>query len=143
MEHEIIVKLETAIDHLSGEELGLALEALNEMPETLDALFLPGIGKKNRPAGLLQVLCAPGHEETLCAAIFRHTHTLGVRIQKIERVVLPRFADNAEVDGEILPAKIYEVEGYAFARPEADALRGLARRRKTGAPALRFAKYRK
>lgn len=140
MKHEIIIQMETAIDHLTGEELGQALEALNGMPEVLDAIYLCGLGKKNRPAGLLQVLCREENSDAVCAAIFRHTHTLGIRMQKIERVVLPRGIGEEECAGESAPAKIYELEGMSYARPEADAAREIARKRKVGAPALRFAR---
>lgn len=76
MRKETIIKLESTIDHLSGEEIGFALQVLNEMQEVLDASYFCGIGKKNRPCGKLEVLCARGNEELVISAIFRHTHTL-------------------------------------------------------------------
>lgn len=137
---EQVVQLETHLDHLSGEELGLALTALSGMDGILDALWLPGIGKKNRPAGLLRVLCRPADEAEAAAAVFRHTHTLGLRRQTLERVVLPRAATTLVLAGEPVAAKEYYVEGRACVRPEADALRNLAARLGVGAPALRFGK---
>ncbi len=138
MQREKIIQLETVVDHLSGEEIGMALCALNDDPMILDAIYLPGIGKKNRPAGLFQVLCHPGNEEKAAAAIFRHTHTLGVRISMIERFVLPRSATTANVCGHKIRAKSYEVDGCACLRPEADEIAAVAANLGVGAPALRL-----
>lgn len=138
METEKIIILETVLDHLTGEELGTAIEKLNGMPEILDAIFLTGIGKKNRPAGLLQVLCRPEHESETKDAVFRHTHALGLRRSETERYVLPRHAGKMETHGETVATKIHEIENRQYARPEADAISNLADRLNLGAPALRF-----
>jgi len=70
-------------------------------------------------------------------AVLRHTHTLGLRVQMLERVVAPRHAADVEVAGQQLPAKEYVIEGQTYVRPEADALQNLARQRGLGVPALR------
>ena len=115
----------------------MALTALSSMPEVLDVLWLPGVGKKNRPAGLLRVLCLPGQRPEVAEAVLRHTHTLGLRVQTLERIVAPRHAAVAEVAGQQLPAKEYVIEGQTYIRPEADALEAAARQRGIGVPALR------
>ena len=115
----------------------MALTALSSMPEVLDVLWLPGVGKKNRPAGLLRVLCLPGQRPEVAEAVLRHTHTLGLRVQTLERIVAPRHAAVAEVAGQQLPAKEYVIEGQTYLRPEADALEAAARQRGVGVPALR------
>lgn len=135
--NEAVVQFESHIDHLNGEDLGMALTALSSMPEVLDVLWLPGVGKKNRPAGLLRVLCLPGHRPEVADAVLRHTHTLGLRVQTLERIVGPRHAAVAEVAGQQLPAKEYVIEGQTYLRPEADALEAAARQRGVGVPALR------
>lgn len=135
---EQVLQLETHLDHLSGEELGLAITALAALPQTLDVLWLPGIGKKNRPAGLLRVLCRPVHGESVSLAVLRHTHSLGLRRQRLERLVLPREAADASSAGATLAAKAYTLEGRRYVRPEADAVRAAADSLGVGAPALRF-----
>ena len=135
--NESVVQFESHIDHLNGEDLGMALTALCAMPEVLDVLWLPGVGKKNRPAGLLRVLCLPGQRQCVADAVLRHTHTLGLRVQTLERIVAPRHAATAEVAGQQLPAKEYVIEGQTYIRPEADALEAAARQRGIGVPALR------
>ena len=67
------------------------------MPEVLDVLWLPGVGKKNRPAGLLRVLCLPGQRDCVENAVLRHTHTLGLREQTLDRVVAPRRAVSVDM----------------------------------------------
>lgn len=138
--NEAVIQFESHIDHLNGEDLGMALTALSTMPEVLDVLWLPGVGKKNRPAGLLRVLCLPGQRTCVADAVLRHTHTLGLRVQALERIVAPRHAATAEVAGQQLPAKEYVIEGQPYIRPEADALEAAARQRGVGVPALRNAR---
>lgn len=140
MKIEKIVQFETCLDHLAGEELGQALEALNAMKEVLDAIYLGGVGKKNRPAGLLQVLCAPEDDATVRDAIFRHTHALGLRRQIIERYILPRFAATVDIENEKIAAKAHELENRIYIRPEADELAKLAKKKGVGTPGLRFLK---
>ena len=135
---EQVLQLETHLDHLSGEELGMALTALAASPEVLDVLWLPGIGKKNRPAGLLRVLCRPEDEEGVSLGLLRHTHSLGLRRQCLERLVLPREAAELIDAGERLEAKAYILEGRRYVRAEAEAVKSASARLGVGAPALRF-----
>lgn len=143
MDTEKVILLETVLDHLTGEELGTALEKLNAMPETLDAIFLTGIGKKNRPSGLLQVLCRPENEAVARDAVFRHTHALGLRRAEMERYVLPRHHIQMKIGGHALDAKVHEIENRLYARPEADAISALADEFNIGVPALRFTQIKK
>ena len=140
MKKETIIQLETALDHLSGEEIGSAIKALSSSDIILDVIYLTGIGKKNRPCGLLQALCAPRDEDRAAAEIFRHTHTLGLRIQRIERIIVERWETVEDVGGEKIRAKGYALEDKTYIRPEADEIERLAARASVGAPAFRFVK---
>lgn len=140
MRLENVIQLETMVDHLTGEEAGLALDFLNAMSEVLDAVWLPGIGKKNRPCGILQALCRPEDEECVARAIFRHTHSLGVRRMPLQRYVLPRETGQLETGAGEIRAKFYDLDGSTWARPEADAIRELASQAQLGAPAFRIHK---
>lgn len=138
MTKETITQMETNIDHLTGEELGEALLNLNEMPIVLDAIFIQAMGKKNRPCGILQVLCKPENEQEVVSVIFRHTHTLGIRTFQVERYILPRRVDYLPTDKGSTKIKIYELDGQEYLRPEADELAKEAKRKNTGVPSLRF-----
>lgn len=129
--------LEAHIDHLTGEELGHALDRIME-EGALDVLWLPGIMKKGRSGGLLRVMCAPETLEAVQASVFRHTHSLGLRKTLVERVVLPRQAGTVNVDGEPLAAKVYTVEGSSFTRPEHEALALAAKKRRVGVVGMRL-----
>lgn len=142
MRKETIVKLESTIDHLSGEEIGSALQILNGMREVLDASYFGGLGKKNRPCGKLEVLCEKGNEDKVIRAIFRHTHTLGLRIMEVERLVLERSEGELELEEGLVKSKNYLLEGARYQRPEADELMRLAQAKGLGMPALRFIKSR-
>jgi len=137
---EQVTLLETHIDHLSGEELGSAVTALGASdPAPLDILWLPGLTKKNRPGGCLRVLCRPEHAGTLTTALFRHTHSLGIRRQQMERVVLPRVATTLQSPAGLLRAKSYLLEGQEYIRPEQDALNDAAHKLGLGVPGVRLA----
>ncbi len=117
--------LESHIDHLSGEELGAALDALLAAG-AVDVIQLPGYMKKNRPGILLRALCLPADLERVRAAFFRHTHTLGVRQRLEDRVCLPRRPASLETPDGVLPAKAYDLAGQTFIRAEHDARLTLA-----------------
>lgn len=122
--------LESHIDHLSGEEMGLVFTALMD-EGALDVLYLPGIMKKNRPGGVLRVICAKDQLDKLENAFFRHTHTLGIRRRLEERKIIPRQSRqliSPHLSATPLTAKTYVVDGQEYTKPELDALEALARK---------------
>lgn len=119
--------LECTLDHLTGEELGAALQAIMDAG-ALDVIFLPGMMKKNRPGGLLQVLCEETALQRVEAAAFRHTCTLGLRRTLAQRRVLPRQAATLGTPLGDLAAKEAQGlgEGAPLLRPEHEAMQTLA-----------------
>ncbi len=126
---EHVWMLESNIDHLSGEELGYCYDALFEAG-ALDVLFLPGVMKKSRPGGQLQVMCVEPDLEKVQAAFFRSTLSLGIRRTRVERAVIPRAEGRINTDMGELEAKICLLDGVTYKTPEYEALVKLAR--KTG-----------
>ncbi len=135
---ERIAQLESNIDHLTAEEIGAAIDALSNMHEVLDVLWLHGIGKKNRPMGVLRVLCAEENLSLIQNAIFKHTHTLGVRHSILARCILPR--ESVQVGEELLCGKKYTLDGQDYIRLESDELIKKAKLLGVGVPALRVDK---
>ena len=129
--------LETNVDHLTGEEIGGVFGVLLESG-ALDVLFLPGVMKKNRPGGLLQILCRPGDLPRIRDLAFAQTMTLGLRITETARAVLPRAAVSRPSPWGDLPAKEVLVEGERYSRPEFEALQALARRTGRSVTQLRY-----
>lgn len=134
---ERVVVLETNIDHLTGEEMGAALGAILDSG-ALDVIFLPGVMKKNRPGGLLQVLCRPKDAVRVRETVFAQTMTLGIRITETRRAVLPRQASTRpSIFGE-LAVKEMVVEGSQYSRPEFEALKKMAKRTGRSVAQLRY-----
>lgn len=131
-----VVQLESNVDHLTGEEIGFCFEALMGAG-ALDVLYLPGIMKKNRAGGVLRVLCAPDMADAVQQAFFHHTHTLGIRRSRVERVMLRRHASRMETPLGEMEAKSYSLGGRQISRPEYEALVAFARKTGRSLPELR------
>ena len=123
--------LESHIDHLSGEELGAAMDALLAAG-AVDVIHMPIYMKKNRPGVALRALCAPEKLEGVRAAFFTHTHTLGIRQRLEDRVCLPRRPASLETPDGLVAAKAYNLNGQTFTRAEHDARLTLARSKGKG-----------
>jgi pyridinium-3,5-bisthiocarboxylic acid mononucleotide nickel chelatase len=86
---ERIAVLECHLDDMRGDELGFLVEQLLAGP-AVDALVLPAVGKKGRPAQVLRVLCPVGQEGEVLALLFAGSTTLGARLRVERRVRLAR-----------------------------------------------------
>ncbi len=89
LEKDEIYILESNIDHLTGEELGFIFDYMLKKG-ALDIIYIPGIMKKNRPGGVLQILCKPSDLNNIAREFFKSTLTLGIRIYKTTRLKLKR-----------------------------------------------------
>lgn len=72
------IKIEVNLDDADGELLGYVMEKLLEAGAR-DVFYSPIYMKKNRPAVMLQVLCANGQLQEMSRLIFAETTTLGLR----------------------------------------------------------------
>ncbi len=124
---ERITVLESAVDHLTGEELGDLYQELLRAGAA-DLIYLPGVMKKNRPGGLLQVLVLPESEPEVARAFFRYSLTLGIRRREMERLVAPRRRSRMSTPwGELEAKEIDLARGVRVKRPEFEELRRVAR----------------
>ena len=114
---EEILCAECHVDDMSGEDIGFLLQKIMAGP-ALDAIAMPAIGKKNRPAFVVRVLAACEDEEQILAMLFRHSSSLGVRLERIRRAVLPRQELRIESDWGPIRAKCTRVDGRWRASPE-------------------------
>lgn len=78
------------VDDQTPEDLALGLERLRAQDGVLDVTQAPVAGKQGRLLARIQVLARPAALETIAAACFHETTTLGIRVQTSERLILPR-----------------------------------------------------
>ena len=135
---ERITVLESNLDHLTGEEIGALFEDLFRAG-ALDVIYFPGVMKKNRPGGMLQVLVRPDLAPDVEREFFRQTMTLGLRRRETERLVQSRRESRMETPwGRVRAKEIPRRDGGGVRRPEFEALRSLARKTGYGLAELRY-----
>ena len=131
--------LTTNVDHLTGEELGIFLEKAMQSG-ALDVIHLPGTMKKNRPGSQIQVMCRQKDLARIQEMFFQHTLTLGIRVEKVSRVLLPRKNAEIEWGKEKVQAKEIIYKDKSYLRPEMNALLDLAEKKETSVVELRLAR---
>lgn len=122
---EQIWVLETNLDHLTGEEIGSLFEKLFE-DGALDVFYLPGIMKKNRSGGILQVLCSSRDLACVQDSLFKQTLSLGVRRMQMERVVMQRREVEYPTPWGSITGKQVQAKDKEIKKPEFDSLKELA-----------------
>jgi pyridinium-3,5-bisthiocarboxylic acid mononucleotide nickel chelatase len=95
--------IETTVDDLDPRLWPEILTALRKAGGA-DAWCAPVTAQKGRPGVLLTVLAPDDRVDGVCAAIFAHTSTLGLRLYPVERRALPR--DTVSVDYQGFPINI-------------------------------------
>ncbi len=84
-----LLMIETNIDDMNPEFYDHTMEQLLSLG-VLDVSLVPMQMKKNRPGILLRILCDPSLQAPVAEVLFRETTSLGIRIQEVERIELPR-----------------------------------------------------
>ena len=118
--------LETNLDDVTGEQLGLAVAAALEVG-AFDAWVTPVTMKKGRPGHVLHVLTDATLVEAQRAEIGRITGTMGIRATAVERWPVARSLEQVTVDGMTIRMKV----SSGRAKPEFDDVAQVAA--KTGA----------
>ena len=88
-DHDQVLIMEANIDDMSGELMGHAMERLMEAGAR-DVFFTPIFMKKNRPATKLEVICDESYRDLLQEILLTETSTIGIRMHKVDRVVMQR-----------------------------------------------------
>lgn len=131
MEEEGIFVLEANVDDATGEELGVAMEALFAAG-ALDCHFSPCFMKKNRPGWLVRVVADVSRVPEIERAFFRATPTIGVRRYPVSRTVMSRENVHVPVAEGVADVKRCTFGDLVRFYPEADSVKALASR--TGRP---------
>jgi uncharacterized protein (DUF111 family) len=102
---DTVALLETNLDDVTGEVLGYTRRQLF-VAGALDVFTTPIQMKKDRPAVMLSVICAPEAAGALEAIIFNETQTFGIRRQRIQRTTRERMAYTVETDFGPIKGKV-------------------------------------
>jgi len=122
-------QIETNIDDMNPEFYNYTLEKLFALG-ALDVTIIPVQMKKNRPGVLLRVLVEPVLEQATADLLFTETTTLGIRVQDVKRIEVPREA--RVVSTRFGPCKVKRVvlpNGSERMIPEYEECRRIARER--------------
>ena len=83
--------------------------------------------KKNRPAYQLNVVCTEQERVALQNIIFQETTTIGIRIQRMERAVLPREIRKVNTSVGTVTVKVCQLpDGTERCYPEYDEVAALS-----------------
>lgn len=121
-ESETVTIIEANVDDSTPQILGYAMERLLGAG-ALDVTLTPTFMKKNRPATMISVICAPEDAERLSSVLFAETTTLGVRMLQAERRVLMRSIAHIETAYGEVRVKLTEAGDFT---PEYEDCRKIA-----------------
>ena len=130
-----IVVLETNIDDMLPQHYELAMERIFAAG-ALDAWLTPIVMKKGRPAITLSAIAAPIDEEAVANAILSETTTIGVRVHRERRHVLPRSGATVETPYGTVRVKRAGADGRSRTRAEYDDLLRIARETRLPLPEI-------
>ncbi len=105
------------VDDMTPEEISVAMDHLRRHSGVLDASYVVGHGKKGRTLFTLTVMCTPQASDQVIDACFAQTSTIGLRVERANRVVLPR----RETEHAGLAVKQVSRPGGDTAKTENDA----------------------
>ncbi len=105
-----VIVVETTVDDASPQLLAHFLEKAFE-EGALDATLSPVVMKKSRLGTKLTLLAPPEKIDSLIAAVFRETTSIGVRTYPVERHVLQRGFEKVKLAGVPINIKIGSMAG--------------------------------
>ena len=126
-ETEALTKLECNLDDMTGEDIAFAMEQLFQAGAR-DVYTQPIGMKKSRPGVLLSVICLPEDADGLAALMMKHTSTLGVRRQNMQRYALSRRLETMRTSYGEVRVKYASGMGAEKSKPEYEDLAELARK---------------
>lgn len=127
LQQDRVTELAANIDDMTAEEIGFAMEVLQEAG-ALDVYCEHITMKKSRPAVKMVCMCRPEHKENFAELMLKHTSTIGVREYSCRRVVLQRRREKRETPWGQVDVKICEGGGIRREKAESDQLCEIARR---------------
>ena len=105
---ERIIQLETNIDDMNPQLYDQMMTHLFEAG-ALDVSLTPTMMKRNRPGTTVSVVAWPKDLQNLTTILLSETTTLGVRVQELERAVVPRRVQTVRLPHGSVRVKISEL----------------------------------
>jgi uncharacterized protein (TIGR00299 family) protein len=126
LERDDIAIVETNIDDMNPQVYPFLIEELLAAGAH-DAYLIPIIMKKGRPGILLSVMVPKPHLSAIEALIYRHTTTIGLRVQSIGRRKLPRRSLEVKTSFGTVKTKIVVRGDVETIAPEFEECKRIAR----------------
>ncbi len=114
---DTIYNVTTNIDDMTGETLSYLHEKLMEKGAS-DVCFIPAFGKKNRPLYIVNVMVNEKNKDDIIYNLFKYSTTIGMRIEKINRVIAERNIIEKELMGEKIRLKHVKYNDIEKLAPE-------------------------
>lgn len=113
-----VVQIETNLDDLNPQTYEHVMAQLFAVG-ALDVALIPVIMKRGRPGVILSCLAPGEYTDAVLEVVLQETTALGVRIQELDRQVLPRRFVTVKMPGGSVRMKVGEVgAGWEKAAPE-------------------------
>jgi pyridinium-3,5-bisthiocarboxylic acid mononucleotide nickel chelatase len=123
-----VAVLDTHLDDMTPEHLAFLVERLHDAG-ALDASLAPLVMKKGRPGQSLRVLARPADADRLARLVLADSTALGVRLQRVPRLVLRRGAASVSTEFGPIRVKLSRApDGAPAVKPEYEACARAARR---------------
>ena len=120
-----IIQISTNIDNMTGEQLGYLYEKLMEKG-ALDVAFIPAFMKKNRPAYIVNIILSEKDKENIIYTLFKYSSTIGMRIEKMNRITMTRKIVEKEVLGEKIRITEITYQDIKRCSPEYEDIKRIA-----------------
>lgn len=115
---DAIVQIETNLDDLHPQAYETVIERVFAAG-AVDASLIPAIMKQGRPGIVFTALAPPGKAHAVADVLLRETSTLGIRLQEMQRMVLPRRTEVIHTSSGPIRMKVAELgNGRLKAAPE-------------------------
>ena len=123
---DYILHLSCNVDDMTGEELGFCMDRLFEAGARdvyTESIYM----KKNRPGTMINVICAESEKDAVIKALFKHSTTIGIREEKMNRYILDRNAETVETPYGPVRCKISYGYGVERRKYEYDDITKIAK----------------
>jgi uncharacterized protein (TIGR00299 family) protein len=123
-----IIQLETNIDDMNPQLYDQMMTHLFDAG-ALDVTLTPTMMKRNRPGTIVSVIAWPQDLQVLTTILLSETTTLGVRVQELERAIVPRRVQTVRLPNGSVRVKIADLgNGQLKVTPEYQDCAALAER---------------